>query len=361
MKPTNYAGDSTHLYRQVYDDLEQQIATGSLRYQEHLPTLPELCRKYGVSAASVRRALDELERARLIVRQRGRGKGTIVIKRLLPNLTLRVLTMDDKLHQRPLEHHHEFFDILMGVREAAKEVEATLQTVSPSGFGSLPVPVGPAGYLIIGQGYGGYVDGAEMARQHECPFLHMNTPFAVAPCIRVDMERGAYLATNYLAQLGHRRIAYVGAYKGEWFGPRFDGYRRALEVNGLAFDEALVRSTGGVAREQDTDALDALLALPQAPTAIFACSDYRALHLLAACRERGISVPQQLSICGYDDIGEAADVLPAVTTIRHPRAELGRAAVEVLIRFIQEGEQPELDQVVEPQLIVRDSCAPPRR
>ena len=175
------------------------------------------------------------------------------------------------------------------------------------------------------------------------------------------MEQGAFLGVNYLAQLGHRRIAYLGAARCEWFQPRFVGYQRALAVNGLEYDGSLVQETDGIEPAQDHAALETLLALPSPPTAVFACSDYRALHLLAHCKRRGIAVPQQLSLCGYDNISEIANIDPPLTTVYHPRRELGKMAVELLTCLLKQEKNTNLDRVVAPQLIVRASCTAPRR
>jgi DNA-binding LacI/PurR family transcriptional regulator len=351
------------LYQQIYRDLERKITTGQLRYKEQIPVLPDLCRQYGVSEAPVRRALDELARDGLIIRQRGRGKGTFVSKRLTPRATLRVLLLGEfDLYRSPIEACHEIFDVLAGIREAAREQGCRLQQVSVKGFESLPEAGGDVGYLIIAQSGAGYRQGAAMAERHGAPYVLVNAPFAGVTSVRVDMEHGAFLGVNYLAQLGHSRIAYVGATEGEWFAPRYAGYSRALAENNLTVDPELVLQTGGVEPRQDEEALDRLLALPVPPTAVFACSDYRALHLLAHCKRRGILVPRHLSLCGYDGIGEAESVEPALTTVFHPRQELGRMAV-LLLSSLLTGDTPPNggDTVIEPSLIVRESCAWPRR
>lgn len=206
-----------------------------------------------------------------------------------------------------------------------------------------------------------YEQGARLAERHHAPCVLVNPPKAGRPCVRVDMEQGAFLGVNYLAQLGHRRIAYVGTNYGEWHAPRFDGYRRALAANEIEFDPALAQDSDGTRPEQDWRALDMLLALPAPPTAIFACNDYRALHLLTRCKRRGIRVPQELSICGYDNISEVATIEPALTTVQHPRQELGKMAVELLTGLIQGETDERTERVIKPELIVRASTAPPGR
>jgi DNA-binding LacI/PurR family transcriptional regulator len=353
--------DRQPLHRQIYCDLERRISTGEIRYMEQIPPLPSLCARYGVSAITVRKALDELARDGLIIKHRGRGKGTFAIKRLARTRIRVMLIASFDIYKSPIETCHEVFDLLAGIREAAAECGSEVQFISSVGFDSLPKAEADTGYLIIAMTWAEYEQGALLAARHQAPCVLVNPPQAGYECIRVDMEQGAFLGVNYLIQLGHRRIAYLGATHGDWFAPRISGYHKALAANGLESDPALVCKTNGIDPQQDWQALDSLLALPAPPTAVFATSDHRALHLMAYCKREAILVPQQLSICGYDNIQEASSIQPAVTTIHHPRQELGKSAVEMLARLLK-GETPEIkDVVISPQLMVRDSCGAPRR
>jgi len=261
-----------------------------------------------------------------------------------------------------IEACHEVFDLIAGIQEAARERGCRVQMVSRDGFDSLPPADRSTGYLIIGMSADDYRAGAELAARHGVPAIGVNAPGTghVASAVRVDMRYGAYSAVTYLAQLGHRRIAYIGGTRSAWMAPRVEGYRQALEEYGLPFLPELVRETSGLDEAEDAHALAAVMNLPEAPTALFAASDFRALHLLNACRKLGLKVPRQISICGYDDIGEAAAVEPGLTTVHHPRHELGRIAVERLYDLIHDEAVPS-DFVVRPHLVVRESCAPPAR
>jgi DNA-binding LacI/PurR family transcriptional regulator len=351
------------LYRHIYDDLARKINTGEIGYMEQIPVLAELCQLYGVSEAPVRRALDELSREGWIVKKR--RQGTFVIRRPAHQertFTARLLLMGDfDLERSALEVCHEVFDLLAGVRDAAREQGVRLQQVSQRGLEHLSPPGPNDGYIIIGMGEQDYRDGVRLANGAPCVLL--NAPGAIAlpnvVSVRVDMEMGAFLGVNYLAQLGHRRIAHIGNTKSEWTRPRFSGYQRALAANGLVFDSALVCETGGIGPQEEEAAFDQLRQLENPPTAIFTASDYRALHLLAPLRRAGYSVPWTLSLCGYDDISEAESIIPALTTVRHPRYELGDTAISLLRN--QLSGLPIADSVVRPELIVRDSCTSPSR
>lgn len=355
------SGGSETLYQMVYDDLERKITAGEIQYMDRLPSLPELCAAYAVSSATIRRALADLQRKGLIIKRRGRGQGTFAIKRLI-TMSVRVLFIGGAdLQRAPIESYHETYDILAGITVAAAEAGCSLEKISTNGFDNLSAPSPNTGYLIVGLSPLDYEKGVRFAQHHNAPFVLVNSPKEGYPCVRVDMEQGAFLAANYLAQLGHSRIAYVGPTGSAWFRPRLLGYERGLKHSGLPFDPGLIRETDPVDAAEHWRAMDALMSLESRPTAIVCSSDYLAMHILTHCKRSGVAVPQDLSICGYDDIGEAASIEPALTTVRHPRREQGQYAIE-LLQSLVEGEAPDAtDCVLEPTLVVRASCAAPQR
>ncbi len=352
-------------YRRVYEDIERRIQSGELAFGAQLPLLPEMCARYGVSEAPIRRAFDELARAGLIVRLRGRGKGTFVQRRIAPPTVIRVLLIGFDLSRNVIEAYHEIYGLLDGARRGATARGCSVQTIGENALASIaPAPKDARlGYLVLSQTAEQYEIGAGIATAY-APCVLFNTPGPLPGrwTVSVDMEQGAFLGTDHLAGLGHRRIAYVGGTRGGWFAPRYAGYRRALRAHGLAEDDALVRETSGLSGGEDAAALDALLALPAPPTAIFACSDYRALHLLNHAQNRlGLSIPGDLSLCGYDDIAACETVSPTLTSVYHPLAEQGEAAIEMLFALLDgtPGDTPH--RVLLPQLRARASSAPPPR
>ena len=171
-------------------------------------------------------------------------------------------------------------------------------------------------------------------------------PFAsIAPrrpedCIGVTLrEREAAAAmVEHLVSLGHRRIAHIlgdpehGA--GIW---RLQGYRDGLKRAGLKEDPAYMIQ-GRFSFESGVAAMRQLLALPQRPTAIFAADDDMAVGAIWAAAEAGVSVPGDVSICGFDDTTIATQVWPPLTTIHQPVREMGRRATEeLLLRVLDRG------------------------
>jgi len=178
--------------------------------------------------------------------------------------------------------------------------------------------------------------------------------------VTVDNRHGGYLATEHLLRLGHRRIAYVTgpANHSDDLG-RLEGYCQALARDGLLFEPGLVAPGTGRA-EGGEQALPVLTGLREPPTAVFCYNDMTAVGLLRAARQAGLSVPQDLSIVGFDDIPFASYVCPPLTTIAQPKFEMGQQAVQMVLALIGH-EDPEDGQVanvvVKGQLIVRESSA----
>jgi len=177
------------------------------------------------------------------------------------------------------------------------------------------------------------------------------------PSVGATNWAGGLAATEHLVSLGHRKIgAITGPADYLCSRARVDGYRSALERAGVEFDQALVRHgdfyhEGGFARGGE------LLDLAGRPTAIFAGSDQQALGVYEAARQRGLRIPQDLSVVGFDDLPAARWVSPPLTTVRQPLADMGRVAAEMLGDLI-EG-VPLRSQRVElsTELIVRESTA----
>jgi len=182
-----------------------------------------------------------------------------------------------------------------------------------------------------------------------------------AHCIIVDEFRGGLLLTQHLLGLGHRRIGcIVLAEDTSSSKARFDGYCAGLQQAGAALDESLVVRTRPEIAASEAAAF-ALLDLPNPPTAIFVHNDTLALGVLSAVRKRGLSVPRDISVAGYDDIVESAFFNPPLTTIAYPKRQIGEEAVALLFNLIQnqDGAGSPFTRMLPVTLIERESTAPP--
>jgi LacI family transcriptional regulator len=188
----------------------------------------------------------------------------------------------------------------------------------------------------------------------------VNPPPPDVPSVGATNWAGGLAATQHLLDLGHRRIGAIAG-PGDYLcsRARIDGYRSALERAGVGFDPVLVRH-GDFEHEGGFTRGGELLDLAGAPSAVFAGSDQQAFGLYEAARQRGLRVPQDLSVVGFDDLPVARWVSPPLTTVRQPLAEMGRAAAQMLDDLI-DGVPRRTNRVeLATELIVRESTAGPR-
>lgn len=178
---------------------------------------------------------------------------------------------------------------------------------------------------------------ADMLTTYKVPQVQI-TPFdqeSGLPCVSGDDYQGAYALTEYLINLGHRRIAFFGGPRN--FRASFDrlnGYRDALSRHGIPLEESLVRPSewtfdGGLTLARE------MLTAPQPPSAIFAGSDETAYGVLYAAQELQVRVPEQLSVCGYGDLAFSRNIWPGLTTVHQPAEEMVELATRLLIDLLK--------------------------
>ncbi|MDQ4138137.1 MAG: LacI family transcriptional regulator [Actinomycetota bacterium] len=171
---------------------------------------------------------------------------------------------------------------------------------------------------------------------------------------------GGRAVAEHLIDLGHTRIGWVGGLRGSVPSiERFQGYRSALENAGLTADPSLHRS-GPYSFEAGVELGGQLLDQEPRPTAIIGASDAIAFGITEAARQRGLDLPGDLSVAGFDDIPQAEWTSPKLTSVRTPLIGIGRMATETLFAM-SEGREPASHHIqLSTRLIVRESTAPPR-
>jgi LacI family transcriptional regulator len=180
------------------------------------------------------------------------------------------------------------------------------------------------------------------------------------PSVSAAHASGADQAMSHLLGLGHRRIAAITGPRG-WVATedRRRGYHAALAAKGILPEPALeVEADFEIGPGRD--AAGHLLDLHDPPTAIFAFNDNLAIGALQAARDRGLRVPGDLSVVGFDDVEPATIVTPTLTTVRQPLAEMGRTAVNLLMRLLERQRFETLRVELATRLVVRESTGPPR-
>jgi LacI family transcriptional regulator len=332
-------------------------------------TMSEIAKAAGVSVMTVSRVLNgrpdvataTRERIQRVVAERGyaRNRAAAALRSGRSGLIdLVVVTLDSAYHLeiiRGVEERLESTGFRMALSATHGQAQGERQWLAKVIDGSTDGAI-----LVLADGHAAHL---ERLRQRGIPFVvvdHRGELGSDTPSVGATNWAGGRAATEYLLTLGHRRVAIIsGTAALGCSQERLSGYRAALEAAGLPVDPSLCRQ-GDFRYEDGYREACALLDLPEPPTAIFAGNDMQAVGALNALRARGISVPADMSIVGFDDVEIATLVTPALTTIRQPLAQMGAFAAAMLLLLIA-GEPLGSNRVeLATELVVRESCAAPR-
>jgi LacI family transcriptional regulator len=211
--------------------------------------------------------------------------------------------------------------------------------------------------VLLSGGFGRYLGEVE-ARGFPVVLID-HAPVSNVSIVRADNDTGTRDVVKYLKSLGHRRVGFItGNLEVASGRERLASFRSEASSLGLDADECLI-AEGDFKVEGGASAARQLLSLEDPPTAVFASSDLEAFGVIRVAREMGISIPRDLSLVGFDDIPEASNVTPPLTTVRQPMRDMGLLAAEMLISAVEEG-QPQTSTVeLATQLIVRETTGPP--
>ncbi len=329
------------------------------------PTIRDVAQKAGVSPATVSRVLNERpgisEETRARVLQAARELGYIpdIAGRSLASK--RTMTIGFLIHPRHSMGPHSFYgEVLMGADEEARK-HGYHVVFAAEGDTKLPSMV------LQNRVDGLILAGCDIPRETIIALKHQEIPLVLVDnhvekvnSIVIDNEGGAYEATSHLIQLGHRRIAFICEWLGDLsFAERFAGYKRALADHGIPFDDTLVAE--GLPRQPRTGYVAAQRLLEKTtPTAIFAANDLVAAEAMRLLRDRGLKVPDDVAVVGFDDGEVAHHTVPPLSSVRVFRKQMGALAVRRLLDLFNDPDQPPTHIRVFTELVVRDSCGSKR-
>ena len=265
----------------------------------------------------------------------------------------------------PAPDNPYFAEVVAGAQAAAEEAGYSIAVAA--------VPTREAALHILWQLNAGTSDGvivgsrdpailtelrAAIGRGVAAVALQFAGDAPLVPVVRADKEAGGYMATHHLIQLGHRRIAHLMDSEPYARHPaeRSAGYRRALAAAGITFEPAWLVAAPNSYAGGDA-AIRALLERPgQRPTAAFVFNDQMAIGALHALRRRGLRVPDDMAIVGFDGIALGAFTNPELTTVEQPRPDVGRRAVELIFDLLDGRVQLPHAVTLPLRLVVRESC-----
>jgi DNA-binding LacI/PurR family transcriptional regulator len=203
---------------------------------------------------------------------------------------------------------------------------------------------------------------AEQFVKSDIPIVLVDAFHPELSCVVIDDIEGGKIITEYLVELGHRKIAFLGDYLHTPFHPsmryRFQGFQKTLKKAGIKFPKNYLVE-GPNDRKEARELAKKLLTLDDPPTAIFAGCDTQAIGILDAAQEMGVQVPEELSVTGYDGIRDAEYL--NLTTIEQHLFESGVQGVNLLINKLERRVSSPYRKYLPVELIIRGTTAPPSR
>lgn len=189
-------------------------------------------------------------------------------------------------------------------------------------------------------------------------FIDLDVKENRAGYISSDNQDAVKSAVQYLTSLNHHRISFLSGIKSAYVNRlRLEGYLAGLEEAVIPYREDYV-AEGDFTKETGYLAMERLLKLPERPTAVICCSDMSAVGAMEAIRDYGLSVPEDLSVIGFDDIEIASYVQPPLTTVRQDMITIGKRVIELLDELIMDEQLTPPEAIIPTELIIRGSCGP---
>ncbi|HEX3048791.1 MAG TPA: GntR family transcriptional regulator [Bacillota bacterium] len=344
-------------YLQLKEHLSNKIQRGELAPGDQIPSENLLAYQFQISRPTVRHALDDLENSGLIIRRQGRGAFVAHTSPRTETIAVIVKSITNYIFPNIIDGiqeilHEAGFELLLFVskNDSEREVQILRRLRSEKISGIIIEPAKNLGLCHTLQSFREFEQ-----RQIPYLFIHSYLPELDPAYVILDDYRGGYLATQYLLQLGHKSIA--GIFKTDLRQglDRFNGYKKALQEYGI---RTVPWWSGEYEAGHETypfQFTQELLKRENRPTAIVCYNDQDAIRALEAIRMAGLKVPEDISIIGYNDSTLTTFSEIKLTSIKHPKQELGQEAARLIISMIQGRiEKPRL--VYQPELIIRSSC-----
>ena len=365
----NLKKKTDYVYSELENDLRNQIQKGILKPDECILSENRLCEQYRLSRRSTRKALDNLVAQGMLYRRA--GKGTFVS----PNFDQKI---DRPAISFIVPEINDLFisEVSLGVQQAS--AGNSFLIIQTSGGSSTTENANIewllhnkiAGAIIFPNWGRANLDALYKLQKANIPFVLVDRylPDFESDCVLVDNIGGAKAAVRHLLSRGHTRIAHLFGTEGSANQDRLMGYMEALAEANLVYRPEYVLRIPPNSHAKTTERFEPdkhfgylnmrkLLSLRKPPTAVFAGNDYQAIGAIQAIEEAHLRIPDDIAVVGFDDLKLSAMLETPLTTIAQPKADIGKNAVELLLRRIQSNapNAPRKRIVLPTQLVVRKS------
>ncbi len=354
-------------YNKVKEHLRAQMMDKGMRFGSRLPSEAELMKTFSVSRTTVRQALAELTREGLV--ERRQGSGTYRVDPLVSRQPARRTMLVGMWFNRPSSSLYG--PMVAGVRDelAYWDYHAVIEGGTETGDERRGI------ISLVRKGLDGFIvsPSSDPTDPHDplVEIIRRGLPLVLVDK-RLDSYQADHVSTNnplgaealvkHLLALGHRRVGFIGTKGVSTVEDRLRGYEATLRRAGISIPPEWVEVTEDVYRDYGRAAALRMLSHPvaQRPTAIFGANDPVAETVAEAAREKGLDVPSELSVVGFDDAGFDPEKAPWLTTYSQPTYGIGQQAVRLLMARLQKPARQTETVLLEGRLVQRASTAPPR-
>jgi GntR family transcriptional regulator, arabinose operon transcriptional repressor len=353
------SGSSLPKYIQLKDYLIRQMQQREIVYEQQLPSENVLAQQFKMSRHTVREALGDLENQGWIRREQGRGTFCIYSEKLsLKTIAVITTYISDYIFPTLIRGIEEIlscsgYTLVLANTSNDKGKEAQcLDNLLNQDIAGLIIEPTKSSEENTNISY------FKEFKQREIPYIFLHAVYSdLDPAyIIMDDQKGGYMATKYLLQLGHREIAGIFKVDDLQGFKRKAGFEAALvEYNIVQKPEFLGNYETKQLLSYPYQFIKSILFKVPRPTAIVCYNDQIALKVMEAIRDEGLKIPDDISIIGYDDSSLAMASEIKLTTIKHPKAEMGRQAARFIMDMVEKrAEKPRF--IYQPELVIRNSC-----
>lgn len=342
------------LWESVTDTLAKQIRSGVFADSGRFLSIDQISQEFGVSNITSRKVVSELAKIGLI--EKGRGKGCWLKQKPI-NAEIFITGGYDEDVAKTFSNYI-FSEVIKGMTRYGIPHGFTLTVVEPLFLRSLIDSRWRKEKINV------IILQCEIKDSELMAFLASpasNTVICRPPVsmagfvsVREDLAKGAKIAVSHMVSKGRRKIAFLTA-KGIWYQSRFEGYYSGLKESDLLFDLSLVKEVSIIDYAHCAEAVDEYIDASEQPDAIIAATDFMAMHAIRRLRERGLKVPDDIPVIGFDNRPEGAIFDVPLTTIDIQLPQQGYHSVRLIEKMLLDDGEPE-DFVVEPLLIQRHSA-----
>ena len=347
----------------LVEDLKRQIMSGEIRPGDKISSENVLAKEYDISRQTVRKAIDILRNEGFLYAEHGRGtfcSDMIKQEGNSGNIAVVMTYLSDYIFPyiiRGIDEvlEKEEYSILLKSTHNYRKVEAKcLEELVKKNIDGLIIE--PSKSQIAFKNH----DIFSMLERYRVPFVFVQGVYhgmEDKPYVLLDDEKGGYLITKHLIELGHKRI--VGVFKADdrQGQNRHSGYVRALQEAGIWYNPSLVVWFHTEDMQSLPQEMIQEIVSKEQIDAVVSYNDRIAIQIINALEEVGVNIPEDISVTGFDDSEFAKNLKVPLTTIKHPQRKIGEAAAELLIKLMKgyAVEDDKLHIMMEPELVVRDS------